>query len=313
MSSIYKRHFKTWLLLPFVALALGACQEDVSELGSPNAYDTADFLANYYVGRDDFADKTITNNASVSLDSTKIFAGLNETDFHGFPSIKTMYPALYDPKTLSVASDWNSADDVDSELEKAQSTSFGRHYCLVHWQADKTKQDDSFKRGVLSKLYNGQLHCDGYFSKARVQIDSDGYAAYFPKTMDSSEYFAVSARGGSNSTGGTSDRDVKMDVTVSFYKVDGNGYSKTDVSFSGIYFATDKGGSQTTLFGFKFADALPGFDPSGIVGMGISYSNVVDETYSPSDGVTTGHEKVEGKVNDALLLYEVMMINSSWH
>lgn len=240
-----------------------------------------------------------------------MFAGLNDSvAWDGFTNARAKYPSMFVDKNgnklsmnyENVYSDWNAQNADDTNYI---GVAFGRTLCL-------DRIDDSFKRGALSKLYDGQLHCNGAYSKARTQLTSDGYSAFFPKTMDTADYFVVSGRWADDSLGLNSSVNVKADIKVSFYKANGSVYDSKDITMAAIPFERNNGGSNTTLFGFKFSDALPDYSLSGVVGMGISFSNVVD-TYFTADQVTYTNEEKDGIVHSAFMLYEVMLINSTWH
>jgi hypothetical protein len=311
MKSLFNK--KALWALPLIAVSLVSCKEDVSELYSANAYDTGDFVSNYYLGRHDFEGK-VGDAKSLSLASNVFYAGLNEDAFKDKSSatvgqsIKAMYPSLfaYGGNTLSIDPDWTPDVIDDSDYF---GHSFGRTYCLA-------KTDESFKNGVLSKLYNGQLHCNSWYSKARVQISDKGYDAFFPKTLDSAEYFVISARGGSDSNQFSFTHDIYCDLKVTFYKANGSAFDAFSITMPKVFFKCDGGGvgEATTFAGFKFSDAVGAqYDLSGVCGMGVSFGNLVDtdDQYNAA-GITTDPSE-KGKIHEALELYEVMLINSKWH
>jgi hypothetical protein len=144
-------------------------------------------------------------------------------------------------------------------------------------------------------------------------LTSDGYAGSFPKTMDTADYLVLVGRWADNSI--VSDEvDVNADIIVSFYKNNGTSYDVYNVTLTQIPFEKNGGGDRTTLFGFKFSDALPSFDLKGIVGMGVSYANVQNGGPNYVSGkVTYTNEEKEGVINSSLMLYETMLVNSTWH
>ena len=301
MKSRFNR--KALIALPLVVLSLVSCKEDVSEVYGAHPYDTSSFIDNYFVGRDDFKDKRVGTTA-LSLDAANVFAGLNESGVYaGFTPAKTKYPGMFVDKNgnalattgndESLYNDWN-AETLTSD-EKFIGHAFGRTLCLA-------KTDSSFKNGVLSKLYDGQLHCNGCYSKARVQLTSDGYAGLFPKTMESADYLVLVGRWADNSLG-IEDTDVTVDIKVSFYKKNGASFDEYDVTMPQIPFEKNGGGSNTTLFGLKFSDALPSFDLSGIVGMGVSFTNVQGGGSDYVGGkVTFTKEEKEGAINSSFMV-----------
>jgi hypothetical protein len=300
---------KILLVLPLMAMSLASCREDVSELYGPNPYDTESFVGNYFAGRDDFLGKRGVSQ-SVSLSSEAIFAGLNDsTPYDGFATPRAKYPSMFVDKNGNALSlsystqyaEWNAQNHDDTNYI---GVSFGRTLCLA-------RTDDAFKRGIMSKLYDGQIHCDGAYSKSRVQLPEDGYSALFPKTLVSADYFVMFGRWADDSIAGSG--DVTADIKLSFYKLNGGVYDSYDITMGGVPFKKNAGGSSTTMLGFKFKDALADYDLDGVAGIGVSYSNVVDEDYPSNAGVTYEATETPGVANSAFMLYETMLIGSSWN
>jgi len=309
MKSSFKS--KIVLLLPLAGLCLAGCANDVSEVFGSSPFDTDDFIDNYFVGRDDLG-SSVSSRESKDLANSDIFSGLNDSgSYTGFSTARVKYPNMFlDSKgnNLYVSNtdstyfaDWNAQDPSDEEY---LGVSFGRTLCLG-------KTDEVFKYGVMSKLYDGQLHCLGAYSKARVQLTSDGYTTRFPKTLVSADYLVLCGRWADNSIGLNSNDSVVSDITVSFFKENGSSVEALDVTMDAIPFERNNGGSSTTLFGLKFSDALSSYDLSGVIGMGLSYSNVQDPVYT-SEQVVYSNERKDGVINSALMLYEVMLLNSTW-
>jgi len=196
MKSAFKS--KPFLLLPLAALCLTGCANDVSEVFGSSPFDTDDFIDNYFVGYDDLG-SSVTSRQAQALTSSDIFAGLNDSgSYTGFSTARVKYPGmfldsqghnLYVNRNNNDAStyfaDWNAQDPSDEEY---LGVSFGRTLCLG-------TTDEAFKHGVMSKLYDGQLHCLGAYSKARVQLTSDGYTTRFPKQLVSADYLVFCAGG----------------------------------------------------------------------------------------------------------------------
>ena len=53
------------------------------------------------------------------------------------------------------------------------------------------KADQSFYYGVQSKLFDGEVTCDGYYQKRRVQSNEKGFSVRFQKESDELSYFAM--------------------------------------------------------------------------------------------------------------------------
>jgi len=302
---------KSLLLLPLAALCLTGCANDVSEVFGPSPFDTDDFIDNYFVGHDDLS-SSVTSRETRTLTSSDIFAGLNDSGaYTGFSTARVKYPGMFvdsEGRSLYVNNgpsadyaDWNAQDPSDEDY---LGVSFGRTLCLG-------TTDEAFKHGVMSKLYDGQLHCLGAYSKARVQLTSEGYTTRFPKQLVSADYLVFCARWADNSVGLNSNDSVVSDITVSFFKENDGSIEALDVTMSAVPFERNNGGNSTTLFGLKFSDVLASLDLGGVIGMGLSFSNVVDPAYT-SEQVVYTNERKDGVINSALMLYEVMLLNSTW-
>lgn len=186
--------------------------------------------------------------------------------------------------------------------------SFGRYYSMG-------RVDDSFKNGYLSKLYNGQLYCDGYHSLAFVCLENNGFTNLYSKEMKEGDYFLMSFRGGSDYVGGrghnqNEPRISAFDLSVDFYYRNGNKYDYVTVKCKQTITETDHGGEGTTIFGFRFSDV--GLDPQGISGIGIHYDNFEDR-FSNCTGKIASEMPKTTDYQFGLLLYEVMFPNSSWN
>lgn len=198
--------------------------------------------------------------------------------------------------------------DLDDEDFFQKNPSFGRYYSMG-------RIDDSFKEGYLSKLYNGQLYCDGYHSLAFVCLENSGFTSLYSKEMISGDYFLMSFRGGSDYVGGrghnqNEPRISAFDLSVDFYYRNGNKYDYVTVTSKQAITETDHGGEGTTMFGFRFSDI--GLDPKGIAGIGIHYDNFEDRFSSCTGKIASTMPKATD-YQFGLLLYEVMFPGSSWN
>lgn len=212
--------------------------------------------------------------------------------------------------TLSLSSlyDWTSAYRNMSEQEFFEEhPSFGKYYSLG-------RVDSSFRKGYLSKLYNGQIYCDGYHSLAFVCLENNGFTQIYDKEIDVGDTFLMSFRGGSDFVGGkghdrNEPRISSFDLSIDFYYKNGSQYDFVSVNAEDVITETDHGGEGTTMFGFRFEDV--GIDPSGIVGIGVHYDNFEDR-YSSVTGSIDSHRPNEKEYQFGLLLYEIMFPGATW-
>jgi hypothetical protein len=303
-----KRSKALSVLLALSALTLSGCKEDAQEVYDADAYDTGDFVQNYYTGKHDIS-VTTPSVLSKTLAEDEFYDGYQENDFNqgGYThkGVKSMAPELMTDdqgNALTSTLDWTPASlaDDSSYVGKA----FGRTLCLA-------KIDSAFTKGLLSKLYNGQMYCDLWYAKARVQLDKDGYDTFFPKRVKSADQFLFSVRGASDLTSGVLSRVVTMEVTASFFFDKGDGtYQQLNFVLPNVGMTCDAGGESTSFVGFSLGKLLPtGYSVSKIVGMGLSFDKLNDPLNDGKLSVTAG----DGAANHfALMVYEVMLPHSTW-
>ena len=166
---------------------------------------------------------------------------------------------------------------------------------------------EKFSRGYLSKLYNGQIKCNGWSYYAMAVISDEGFGTMFPYELSSAEYFATSlliSTDDETNDPGTRGRIVTVTVHTTFYKYDEKGeLVGYKVTMPNMDLSCNAGAALTSLVGFTFADA--GIDPKGIVGMSFTWDLVND------DHGCISNFKEEGK-HDGLSVYEVLFPDSTW-
>ena len=296
-----KKNKSTIIIAALSLVLLSGCKE-TSELYNAYEYMTPYFERNYYKN-DVFSDATI--NEAFELSSDKYFNGDFVTDFKVNSSItrvgaKTKYPEMFRYKngeTTSTLDGFGYTMNHANEDEKYIGNDFGRTKCMG-------KQDSSFQRGILSKLYDGQMFCYNYHSAALVETSASGFGHKFSKELIEGEYFLLSMRGGSTRGEG---RITSIDLSVTFYKETSNGFEGTKVTLNEVYERTDSGGESCSFVGFKFSDALPNFDIKDICGYRIGFTNLHDGTNNDSVEPENESEHYWG-----LLIYELMFVNASW-
>jgi hypothetical protein len=318
-------------LLALIGLSLLSCTK-TSELYPTGQYESGLFENNFYTGRHDFASKISTESLTKTITSDQYFNGDNAGDLGTYSNnvtfdgntisrkgLKTMYPEVlnYTANDTTTALTTDPAHDWRYVYVGRDSDyvghSFGRTKCLA-------TSDGAFKNGFLSKLYDGQLYCNGDHMRALVQFDSNGYDAFFPKTMASGDYFLMSLRGGSNylenmtvtnsiATGDVVRRLTMFDATFKFYVASDSGYTYTSVLAKDVVVRTDSGGEGVTWFGFKFS-AIGIASTAGIVGFSFSYTNFRDPAIDISK--ESPDRSKTSTFYWGAMVYEVMFPDSSW-
>lgn len=209
---------------------------------------------------------------------------------------------------LNYYTEWNNVDTLKINETKAASPSvnsisglspdaveFGKNSKL-------TSIDNSFAYGYLSKLYDGRISCGGLYQKSRVQLDKTGYATFFPKQLKSASVFYMALRGGT-----TCEKPLRanliVDYEVTFYIhiTNSDAYDKVVYKLNDVQTITDFGG-DTRLYSFSLTESI-----KDAVAMSITYS--LKDTSHPE---ITDDYKDEEKEHFAIMLYEILLPNSTW-
>lgn len=269
-------------------------------------YNQGNFEGNYYT-ENTWASRRVATRQAVTITSAQYANGAvaddAEMDGENRQGAKSLLPSIFlytttdgSTKELSTSplAEWTIGDEGHDDMFIGDR--FGRTKCLA-------TSDASFKKGILSKLYNGQMFCNGYHSLALAEADKDGFGDQFAKTASGGSVFLASFRGGS--TYGKS-RFSHLDLTFSFYFEKDGGYVKDDVTAKDVIVSCDAGGENDTFFAFDFK-SIGLSDISGLCGYSLSYSNVQDNGRSES---FSHKEKADNYWG--LLIYEVMFPDSTW-
>lgn len=162
---------------------------------------------------------------------------------------------------------------------------------------------ERFSRGYLSKLYNGQIKCNGWSYYAMMLLSNEGFGTMFPYELKSAEYFATSLLIATDKEEGGG-RVVTADIDFSFFKYADSGELESYVvTLEGVNLSCNAGAAYTSLVGFTFADA--GINPESIVGLSINWRLVHDGEGISNDFSADGY-------HDGLAVYELLFPDSSW-
>lgn len=195
-------------------------------------------------------------------------------------------------KTNEVKVAYPSVDSILSSSAKAAEISNNK----------LTSIDTSFAYGYLSKLYDGRISCGGLYQKSRVQLDKSGYATFFPKELKSASTFYMALRGGT-----TCEKPLRanliVDYEVTFYIhiTNSDTYDKVVYKLNDVETITDFGG-DTRLYSFSLTESI-----KDAVAMSITYN--LKDTSHPE---ITDDYKDEEKEHFAIMLYEILLPNSTW-
>lgn len=262
-----------YVLLPLIAITLCGCSK-TDKLYKRNAYNSPYFNSNYYL-KEDAKDMRISRE----IDETPL-------ELNSYDGLKYLHKE--DVGELQ----WEYA-------EKEKLWSYNNNLGLV---------DEAFKKGAISKLYDGRVRCEGLFQKSRAQLDKAGFSAKLPLTMKHCDYFAFSCRGGTTLEEPLK-KELSYNFTISFYtKGEGETYNKHIYKLNDVLVNTDNQ-SRTNLVSFYIdQDKVDNkFRLEDTVAYEIRWECV--DTTIPN---LTDDRTEKEKDHLAIMLYEVFFGNSTW-
>ncbi len=329
-----KRNLCALLLL---SCSLASCA-DTSELYEGDAYIGGNFLSNRYSIWPEklktAAIKETKNLVNVKEDGSTTgcyFAGsdVNGSICYGYDQLKARHPEdvtvdgtkdgtpLYwtipsGGKTLSDGTFVPSGTDImpGKVGEWVDQTPL---VGVLYGQSKKLNLlNSAFSRGYLSKLYNGQIQCDAWSSYSLVELDKSGYGTFFPVELHAASYFAFSCRGGSDTPSNTG-RLSRFGINITFYKLENEGYTGTTFALADVPLETNISAEHTSLVGFYF-DEL-GYDPSGVIGMSVTYSLKEDKVLIDGEYVypSDDFDDTSALYHTGLIMLEVFFPDSEWN
>lgn len=192
-----------------------------------------------------------------------------------------------------------------------------------YWNGDKEKQfgynhnlskiEKSFNYGITSKLFDGRVRCESLYQKSRVQVNSTGFAMYFPKMLVSTKYLGLGCRGGTDYPKGQefTHTKLKVELTWSFYiHLSNDKYNKVKYVIN-AEIPTDNGGNTAFI---NFGSYSPTMDEvSGAVAMSLTW-RCTDPDMATRPELTDNYKTKDKtkKHHLALMLYEVFIGDSTW-
>jgi hypothetical protein len=268
---------KQYLLLLLTSLALAGCAK-TNLLYDENAYNYPQFDKNYYTEWDDIKD------LSLSSSITMLFSNLHFSDKDEI---------VIGGKTIENYT-WGGVKDEQ----------FG-------YKNNLSKAEKKFSYGIISKLFDGRVRCEGLYQKSRVQLDKSGFAMYFPKSLVSTKYLGFACRGGTDFPAGeefTHD-DLNINVSWSFYIHESDeSYRKITYNLNNVLIPVDNGGN-TAFVNFTPFEGETFVELNGAVAMSFEWS-ANDPRLADKD-LTDNYK--ENKHHLALMLYEVFIGDSTWY
>ncbi len=291
------------MLIIAPSLLITACGYGLKEVYNGVPYNSPNFFENYFnVWKKDINPYASGNKINDKKDDylldtakDKVFTSFYDVNFHDCEPKWGDYLYTYD----KVA--------PEEEGKKA----YGPSIRLINY-------DDSFRYGVTSKLFDGQMFCNGDFQNSRTQVEptnndsSKGFGVLFSKESNDASYFmmnfkcSVITKESQNLVSGKSD----LKITVSFILKNDKGYTYIPVVGTVSDVPTNSGDdhfmppfsgrdSMYTCYGFSLAN----INHNRLIGFSIQYEKLSD-TVSPNYSEQTYH---------AMMLYEVSFPYTNWH
>ena len=220
---------------------------------------------------------------------------------------------------------YSCSDYVPNPGEKAKEVTVnGKVQKGYYWAGDKEKQfgynhnlskiEKGFNYGVTSKLFDGRVRCESLYQKSRVQVNSTGFAMYFPKMLVSAQYLGLGCRGGSDYPQGQefAHNDLQVKLTWTFYIHLDNGKYNVVIYDIDAKIPVDNGGNTAFInFGkYELDNMMP--ELSGAVAMSLTWKCTDPRMASEKPDLTDNYKSKTKKHHLALMLYEVFIGDSVW-
>ena len=250
-------------LLILFTLLLTSCGSSLSSLIPYKVDHSASWNDNYY----SYFDQSLLNKTVVkkTLDKyeNKVFTSYQDMNFR---NVEPNYNS------------YSYEDDWDSDI------GYGPHFKL-------SNINNEVKEGFVSKLFDGQLFCHGYYEKARIQINESGFSSSFYHELESASYLYLNFKSAIDFKSYKSVMEHTDDVTINitFYSDKAYQYS---YSLTGVPANYSEG---YVFYGFS----LEGLNIKGARDFSISYK--LDYDIIKDENPDVAH---------ALLLYEFGLVNA---
>ena len=295
------------LLLIAPSLLLSACGYGLKEVYKGVPYTSSVFKENYFnewnASINPYAEGhriTKTEEMRTIDDSYKMFTSIDDTNFHDLDSNWVDYAYTY-----------------DKVLPTDGTKAYGPTVRLSNY-------DDSFKYGITSKMFDGQMFCNGDFENSRTQVECNnedsgkGFGVLFSKECNDASYFMMNFKcslvteTNQNIPGKTAGGEKsEFELYVSFILKNDTGYTYVPTKALLSNVPTNSGDDHGappfsgrigayTCFGFSLA----GLNLNRLIGFTVQYKRISDtlSPYFPDE-----------KTYHAIMLYEVSFPYTTWH
>ncbi len=287
---------------------LTACGYSLKETYRGDEYNSVDFMKNYY--------QVWNNDINYHSENCKV-SNINEETIELNKSTNKVFTSYDDDNFLYLDSIRHESCiyeyDRDSyKPEEITEANYGPSVCLA-------KDEETFRYGYVSKLFDGQFFCNGDFEHARVQIDENGFGCLFNKEYSlngDNKYFGVNLKGSIEFR--RTDQEIppipshisKVELIINFFLKNDLGYTRLPVSYE-LDVPTNTGDANRKhdylFFGFELNN---GINIDRCAGISFEYRLISD---SVLDNLNEKEEFKNRPLHHSLLLYEIVMPDSIWH
>jgi len=324
------------MLIPFIALMLTSCKGAVNEVYGLGEFHTQEFLDNYFRTFPDAlkASKYTGNETTFTLNASQFTQARAYQNAYNDAIMKDLGKGLItlddlvedygDDSVIAIKmSDYPSETAYLNALMAAMNTSSKTSWINYADVNKLTAQNygneainDSFKKGMFSKLTEGLLACDGSGPLVRMQIDEAGFGKQFDFELVDYHVLTLALRGGSNipyhELGVSRIPTAKIKLNVSFYVEESasNAARKVSFTFPIDDLRTDDN-AQTNIIQLYFEDVMNEEEFALLKrtnALSISYELLEHDLIKP--------EGVDNPANDyafAVMMYEIMLPYSNWN
>lgn len=288
--------FKLLLIAP--SLILTSCGYGLKEVYNGIPYNSSVFVENYYKVWDKRINPYVQGN---SITETKETYALTEENDNVFISIQD--------NTFKECDDqWATYTYEDREPEEGLNglKMYGPTVAMINL-------DDSFRYGVVSKMFDGQMFCNGDFQRSRTQVEptngneGNGFGALLSKELNNGSYFMMNFKCAVVKADDTTvDSHIMSDLNlkIGFYLKNSNGYTYVPLTYHIEDVPTNSGDSHSSASYRCFGFSLENIPHERLIGFSIQYEKISDDYSKTHPEEETLH---------AMMLYEVSFPYSTWH
>ena len=306
------------LILFVPMLVLTSCGYGLKEVYKGVPYASANFEENYYdVWKNEINYKNASSSKITKVEAERVLEDDKDKVFTKTYDVegKVNYFKYCEPAWDKYAYTYDKEDPKEGGKK-----AYGPAVCL-------SNVDKSFKYGVSSKLFDGQMFCNGDFQNSRTQVGPsnkgkhNGFGLTFERECSYSEYFMLNFKCSviTDQSQNLGYQTTDLTLKLGFYLKNDTGYTYIPVSYH-IEKAPTNSGDDHFLepysgrydsyicFGFKLFDGSQASENclnlNRLAGFSFEYIHNGD-TYSDAHAGEN--------ISHAVMLYEVSLPHSTWH